>query len=256
MRPIIALEFENLARDDGRDLGTVARRSSTSWTLTRARPHRPFERHLRPKPGLWRDLRDGAHPRRLPARAARAQSHLQCRRDRRRHAGGDRRRRACGSPRRARPTSSPRQRHRPRRPAHAHRRAGCARPRRHAGDRRPAPARTPRPSWSSPRTAIRRWRRREGNRALLARLNEVNRDLGLPEMAEYDPARRGAADSGFVAADVDTLGGLGVGRRRRPCRGRMGRSRQPAPPGDPRRHPDHPADPRSRARRASPSPGS
>ncbi|MDP3803729.1 M20/M25/M40 family metallo-hydrolase [Brevundimonas sp.] len=50
----------------------------------------------------------------------------------------------------------------------------------------------------------------EGNRALLAQLNAVNRDLGLPEMAEYDPARRGAADSGFVAADVDTLGGLGI----------------------------------------------
>ena len=50
----------------------------------------------------------------------------------------------------------------------------------------------------------------EGNRALLARLNAVNRDLGLPEMAEFDPARRGAADSGFVAADVDTLGGLGI----------------------------------------------
>jgi glutamate carboxypeptidase len=50
----------------------------------------------------------------------------------------------------------------------------------------------------------------EGNRALLARLNAVNRDLGLPAMAEYDPARRGAADSGFVAADVDTLGGLGI----------------------------------------------
>jgi glutamate carboxypeptidase len=50
----------------------------------------------------------------------------------------------------------------------------------------------------------------EGNRALLARLNAVNRDLGLPEMAEYDPARRGAADSGFVAGDVDTLGGLGM----------------------------------------------
>ncbi len=49
-----------------------------------------------------------------------------------------------------------------------------------------------------------------GNRALLARLNAVNRDLGLPEMAEYDPARRGAADSGFVAGDVDTLGGLGM----------------------------------------------
>ena len=50
----------------------------------------------------------------------------------------------------------------------------------------------------------------EGNRALLARLNAVNRDLGLPEMAEFDPARRGAADSGFVAGDVDTLGGLGI----------------------------------------------
>lgn len=49
-----------------------------------------------------------------------------------------------------------------------------------------------------------------GNTALLERLNAVNRDLGLPEMAPFDPARRGAADSGFVAADVDTLGGLGT----------------------------------------------
>ena len=49
-----------------------------------------------------------------------------------------------------------------------------------------------------------------GNRALLARLNAVNRDLGLPEMPEYDPARRGAADSSFVAGDVDTLAGLGA----------------------------------------------
>jgi len=50
----------------------------------------------------------------------------------------------------------------------------------------------------------------DGNRALLARLNAVNRDLKLPEMAEMDPARRGAADSAFVAAHVDTLAGLGV----------------------------------------------
>ena len=49
-----------------------------------------------------------------------------------------------------------------------------------------------------------------GNRALLALLNQANRELGLPEMAEYDPARRGAADSGFVAPYVDTLGGLGA----------------------------------------------
>ena len=30
----VALEYENLATEDGRDFGTVARRSATSWTLT------------------------------------------------------------------------------------------------------------------------------------------------------------------------------------------------------------------------------
>ena len=49
----------------------------------------------------------------------------------------------------------------------------------------------------------------EGNRALLALLNRVNVDLGLPQMTEVEPSRRGAADSGFVAPHVDTLGGLG-----------------------------------------------
>jgi glutamate carboxypeptidase len=49
----------------------------------------------------------------------------------------------------------------------------------------------------------------EGNRAILARLNGVNRDLGLPEMPELDPLRRGAGDIGFVAADVDSLAGMG-----------------------------------------------
>lgn len=50
----------------------------------------------------------------------------------------------------------------------------------------------------------------EGNRALLALLNQVNADLGLPAMGEWDPARRGAADSSFVAADADVLAGLGA----------------------------------------------
>jgi glutamate carboxypeptidase len=49
----------------------------------------------------------------------------------------------------------------------------------------------------------------EGNRALLAQLNGVNRDMGLPEMGELDPSRRGAGDISFVAADVDGLVGLG-----------------------------------------------
>ncbi len=49
----------------------------------------------------------------------------------------------------------------------------------------------------------------EGNRALLTRLNGVNKALGLPDMPEYDPAKRGAADSSWVAADADVLAGLG-----------------------------------------------
>ena len=48
-----------------------------------------------------------------------------------------------------------------------------------------------------------------GNRALLAALNKVNRDMGLPQMAELDPLRRGAGDIGFVARYVDGLVGLG-----------------------------------------------
>jgi glutamate carboxypeptidase len=49
----------------------------------------------------------------------------------------------------------------------------------------------------------------EGNRALLAKLNGVNRDIALPEMGELDPSKRGAGDISFVAADVDGLVGLG-----------------------------------------------
>jgi glutamate carboxypeptidase len=49
----------------------------------------------------------------------------------------------------------------------------------------------------------------EANRALLAQLNLVNRDMGLPEMGELDPADRGAGDISFVAAEVDGLVGLG-----------------------------------------------
>ncbi|WP_428632558.1 M20/M25/M40 family metallo-hydrolase [Sphingopyxis sp.] len=49
----------------------------------------------------------------------------------------------------------------------------------------------------------------DGNRALLVKLNGVNRDLGLAEMATLDPLKRGAGDISFVAADVDGLAGLG-----------------------------------------------
>jgi glutamate carboxypeptidase len=48
-----------------------------------------------------------------------------------------------------------------------------------------------------------------GNRALLDRLNGVNADLGLPAMPPLDPLKRGAGDISFVAQDVDGLIGLG-----------------------------------------------
>ncbi len=49
----------------------------------------------------------------------------------------------------------------------------------------------------------------EGNKALLARLNAVNATLGLPEMPAGDPANRGAGDISFVAF-IDGLVGLGM----------------------------------------------
>ena len=114
----VALEFENLATEDGRDFGTVARRSATSWTLTAhgrsghssgvfgdelgygaiyemARILDAFRREL-PEPNLTYNV--GVIGGGTPA------TH--------------RRRRACASPRRARPTSPPK----PRSPA-----ATCAR---------------------------------------------------------------------------------------------------------------------------------
>jgi glutamate carboxypeptidase len=53
----------------------------------------------------------------------------------------------------------------------------------------------------------------DGNRALLAKLNTVNRDLGLAEQAPLDPLKRGAGDISFVAKDVPGLVGLGAASR-------------------------------------------
>ena len=48
-----------------------------------------------------------------------------------------------------------------------------------------------------------------GNRAILAALNGVNADMGLREMPELDPLKRGAGDISFVAKDVDSYVGMG-----------------------------------------------
>lgn len=49
----------------------------------------------------------------------------------------------------------------------------------------------------------------DGNRAILTALNGVNADLGLPEMPPLDPLKRGAGDVSFVASDVDSFAGMG-----------------------------------------------
>lgn len=50
----------------------------------------------------------------------------------------------------------------------------------------------------------------EGNKALLKQLNQVSLDLKQGEVIAYDPGKRGAADTSFVAAYVDCLDGLGT----------------------------------------------
>lgn len=51
---------------------------------------------------------------------------------------------------------------------------------------------------------------KESNLELLEQLNEVSQDLGQGEVLAYDPGRRGAADTSFVADYVACLDGLGT----------------------------------------------
>jgi glutamate carboxypeptidase len=50
----------------------------------------------------------------------------------------------------------------------------------------------------------------EGSRAVLARMNVINKELGLPAMPELDPLKRGAGDIAYVSHIVDGLIGLGA----------------------------------------------
>lgn len=204
----VALEFENLARDDGREYATVARRSSTSWTLrTRGRTGHSsgvfgetlgygaiyelarildaFRREL-PEQNLTYNVGvvAGGTPAEIDADGFRvtasgktnivAETAI---------ARGDIRSLTAEQEARVRARMQAIvAQHLPQTSAELV----------FAADGYPPMAPT------------------EGNRALLTSLNRVNRDLGVPEMPEYDPARRGAADSSFVANDVDTLAGLGV----------------------------------------------
>jgi glutamate carboxypeptidase len=203
-----ALEYENLARDDGRDFGTVARRSSSSWTLTArgrtghssgiftegqgygaiyemARILDSFRREL-PEPNLTYNVGviAGGTPAEIDAQGLSvtasgktniiAETAI-----------------ARGDLRSLTPDQDRRIRERMQAIVGQHLPQTSAELVFAADGYPPMPPTT-------------------GNRRLLTRLNEVNRLLGYPEMPEYDPARRGAADSAFVAADADTLAGLGM----------------------------------------------
>lgn len=204
----VALEFENLATEDGVDYGTVARRSATSWTLTAhgrtghssgvcmaelgcgaiyemARILDAFRREL-PEPNLTYNVGviGGGTPAAIDAEGlmitAAGKTNIVAETA---IARGDIR------------TLSAEQEARVR--AHMQAIVAAHLPQTNAqldfaADGYPPMAPT------------------AGNRALLARLNQVNRDLGLAQMPEYDPARRGAADSSFVAGDADTLAGMGA----------------------------------------------
>ena len=50
----------------------------------------------------------------------------------------------------------------------------------------------------------------EGNLALLAKLDQVSKDLGQGGVKPYDPLKRGAADISFVADFTDGIDGLGT----------------------------------------------
>ena len=204
----VALEFENLARDEGVDYGTVARRSSTSWTLKTsgrtghssgifspgqgygaiyemARILDAFRREL-PEPNLTYNVGvvGGGTPAAIDEQGFRttasgktniiAETAI---------ARGDLRTLTAEQDARVREKMQA---------IVAQHLPATGAELAFADDGYPPMAPT------------------EGNRAILTRLNAVNRDLGLPEMPEYDPAKRGAADSSFVAGDVDTLAGLGA----------------------------------------------
>jgi glutamate carboxypeptidase len=49
----------------------------------------------------------------------------------------------------------------------------------------------------------------DGNRALLATLDQVSQDIGTGVIVAHDPSKRGAGDISFIADRVSGLDGLG-----------------------------------------------
>ena len=222
-------------------MGSTARRSSDELDADRDRAQRAFERHLHAR-------------RRAMARSTKLARIIDAfRRELREDKltfnvgliGGGATRRAgrrtgSASPRPARPTSSPRP------PSRA---AICARsaPSRSSARRRRCGRSSPQPLPGAKAeivfdpTAIRRWRRPTAIARCWPRSTRVNRDLGLAEMGELDPVKRGAGDISFVAADVDGLAGLGPASRGDHAPGETVDIASIFKPGQARGDPDEPA---------------
>ena len=206
-RSDVALDFEGLQRDGGRDTGSIARRSSTSWTLTAKARSGHSSGVCKPEVGcgavyeLTRIL--DAFRRELPEKDLTYNVGLILGGSSAELNAGDTGGAASGKPnviaasaiaRGDIRTLSPEQEARVR--ARMAAIVGQNLPRTDAqitfsDDGYPPMAPT------------------AGNRALLAKLNEVNTALGLPQMPAGDPANRGAGDISFVAF-IDGLVGLGM----------------------------------------------
>ena len=206
-RSDVALDFEGLQRDGGRDTGSIARRSSTSWTLTAKARSGHSSGVCKPEVGcgavyeLTRIL--DAFRRELPEKDLTYNVGLVLGGSSAELNAGDTGGAASGKPnviaasaiaRGDIRTLSPEQEARVR--ARMAAIVGQNLPRTDAqitfsDDGYPPMAPT------------------AGNRALLAKLNEVNTALGLPQMPAGDPANRGAGDISFVAF-IDGLVGLGM----------------------------------------------
>ncbi|MFY7835809.1 MAG: M20/M25/M40 family metallo-hydrolase [Novosphingobium sp.] len=203
----VALDFEGLSREDGEDMGSIARRSSQSWTLT-------IEAKSGHSSGVWGERAgDGAIyaaakilnalREELPepyltlnvgliaggaqAEVAEDNAHVSAQGKTNIIAGkvvarGDLR------------TLSPQQN-------------------RNAMRKMEGIVARPFPGVTSARIAFSEgyppMAPTDGNKALLAKLNQVNATMGLPAMQPLDPMKRGAGDISFVAEYIDGLVGLG-----------------------------------------------
>ncbi len=92
----LALEFEGLAQENGKDMASIARRSATEWKLSVQGQVGPLFGDLQRQRRLWRGLRAGADCRPVPPAGARAERHLQRRLHGRGRDGGVERQRDRG----------------------------------------------------------------------------------------------------------------------------------------------------------------